>query len=116
MEPGLIALFGSFIPGIIQLAVQSEALTWRLSNGALALLSLAGVVAFIVGSRLASTTTGQRVLLVLCFPAIGSQLLAVGGVLTSYDLIFVVGLVFALVVAAYNFLLLLFPTTDVDRQ
>ena len=108
VEPSLIALFGSFLPGIIQLASQSEILTWRLSNGALGLLGLSGVAAFIVRSRTASTTPGQRVLVVLALPAIGALLLAAGGVLTQYELIFVLGLVLALVVAAYNFLLLLF--------
>ena len=35
---------------------------------------------------------------------------AAAGVLTQYELIFVIGLVLALVVAAHNFLLLLFST------
>ena len=36
------------------------------------------------------------------------QTIAAGGVLTQTELIFVLGLILALVVAAYNFLLLLF--------
>ena len=109
VEPSLIALFGSLLPGLFQLAFQSEAVVWRLSNGVLALLGLAGSAAFIVRSRSASTTTGQWILLILSFLGIGAVLLAALGALTQYELIFVVSLVFALVVAAYNFLLLLFP-------
>ena len=109
VEPSLIALFGSLLPGLFQLAFQSEAVVWRLSNGVLALLGLAGSAAFIVRSRSASTTTGQWILLILSLLGIGAVLLAALGALTQYELIFVVSLVFALVVAAYNFLLLLFP-------
>ncbi|HTS87329.1 MAG TPA: hypothetical protein VMG41_02460 [Gemmatimonadales bacterium] len=109
VEPSLIALFGSFLPGTLQLAFQSEAVVWRLSNGALALLAMAGSAAFIARSRTASTTTGQRILLILSFLVIGALVLAALSVLQQYDLIFVLSLVVALVVAAYNFLLLLFP-------
>lgn len=109
VEPSLIALFGSFIPGTLQLAIQDEVLMWRLSNGALALIGLAGVVAFILRSRSTDTTVVQRLLVVVVVLAIGTQLLAVAGVLTNYELIFVLNLVLALVVAAHNFLLLLLP-------
>ena len=105
----MVALFGSFLPGAFQLAAQSEVLVWRLSNGALGLLGLAAVAAFIARSRFATTTAGQRALLVPSILAIGAQLLAACGVLLHYELIFVLSLILALVVAAYNFLLLLFP-------
>jgi len=108
VEPSLIALFGSFIPGILQLVSPSESLTWRLSNGVLGLLGVAGVAAFISRSLSTSTTIGQRVLLTAAVTSVGAQLLAAAGVLTQYELIFVLGLVLALVVAAHNFLLLLF--------
>lgn len=110
VEPSLVALFGSLLPGTIQLAFESEPLVWRLSNAALALLGVAAGAAFIARSRFASTTTGQRVLFVLALLAIGAQLLAAVGVLGRYELVFVIGLIVALIVAAYNFLLLLFPT------
>jgi hypothetical protein len=109
VEPGFVALFGSLLPGTVHLAFESEALVWRLSNAALALLSVAGVVGFLARSRSASTTTGQRVLLVMVVLAIGAQLLAAGGVLMRHELIFVLSLILALMVAAYNFSLLLFP-------
>jgi hypothetical protein len=110
VEPSLIALFGSFIPGIVQLVSPSESLTWRLSNGVLGLLGVAGVAAFISRSLSTRTTIGQRVLLTAAVTSVGAQLLAAAGVLTQYELIFVFGLVLALVVAAHNFLLLLFST------
>ena len=109
VEPSLVALFGSFLPTTIQLTFESEVLVWRLSNGALGLLGVAAIVAFIARSRFAGTTKGQRVLLALCVVAVGTNLLAAIGVLTQYELIFVLVLILALVVAAYNFLLLLFP-------
>jgi hypothetical protein len=108
VEPSLIALFGSFIPGTLQLIFPSESLTWRLSNGVLGLLGVAGVSAFVSRSLSTSTTTGQRVLLTVAVASVGAQLLAAAGVLTQYELIFVLGLIVALVVAAHNFLLLLF--------
>jgi hypothetical protein len=108
VEPGLVALFGSLLPGTVGLALESEAMVWRLSSATLALLGVAGVVAFVTRSRSTTTTTGQRVLLALAVLAVGAQLLAAGGVLVQYELVFVLGLMLALVVAAYNFLLLLF--------
>lgn len=108
VEPGLVALFGSLLPGTVRLAFESEAMVWRLSSATLALLGVAGVVAFVARSRSATTTHGQRVLLVLAVLAVGAQMLAAAGVLVQYELVFVLGLMLALVVAAYNFLLLLF--------
>jgi hypothetical protein len=101
-------LFGSLLPGTVRLAFESEAMVWRLSSATLALLGVAGVVAFVPRSRSATTITGQRVLLALAVLAVGAQMLAAAGVLVQYELVFVLGLMLALVVAAYNFLLLLF--------
>lgn len=83
-------------------------MVWRLSSATLALLGVAGVVAFVPRSRSATTITGQRVLLALAVLAVGAQMLAAAGVLVQYELVFALGLMLALVVAAYNFLLLLF--------
>ncbi len=110
VEPSLVALFGSFLPGILHLAFDSEPLVWRLSNAALGLMGVAAGAAFIARSRFASATIGQRVLLVLAGLAVGALLLAAGGILRQYELIFVIGLILALAVAAYNFLLLLVIT------
>ena len=108
VEPGLVALFGSLLPGTIHLAFESDVIVWRLSNAGLAVLGGAVGIAFVVRARFAATTTGQRVLLVVAVPAFVAQLLAAGGLLARYELVFVLGLMLALVVAAYNFLLLLF--------
>jgi len=110
VEPGLVAVFGSLLPGTLHLAFESEVVVWRLSSAVLALLGIAGVVAFIARSRSAITTTGQNVLLVLAILGVGAQLLVAGGVLVQYELVFVVGLILALLVAAYNFVLLLFSS------
>jgi hypothetical protein len=108
VEPSLVALFGSFLPGAIHLAVRSEPFAWRLSNGALGLLGLFALVAFARRSRLAGTTVGQRVLAVFTILGLGALFLASVGLLPHYELIFVLGLILSLLVAAYNFLLLLF--------
>jgi hypothetical protein len=108
VEPSLVALFGSFLPGTLLLAVRSEPFAWRLSNGALAMLGLVALVAFARRSRLAGTTPGQRVLVALAIFGIGALFITSLGLLPHYELTFVLGLILALIVAAYNFLLLLF--------
>jgi hypothetical protein len=112
VEPSLVALFGSFLPGALHLAFDSEPLVWRLSNAALGLLGVVAGAAFVARSRFASATIGQRVLLVRL--AVVALLLAAGGVLRQYELIFVIALILALAVAAYNFLLLLVITGEAD--
>ena len=114
VEPSLVALFGSFLPGILNLALDSEPLVWRLSNAVLGLLGVAAGAAFIARSRFASATTGQRVLLFVVGMGVGALLLAAVGILKLYELTFVIGLVLALGVAAYNFLLLLVITGGTD--
>jgi hypothetical protein len=108
VEPSLLALFGSFLPATIQLAGSSGPLTWRLSTGILGMLGLVTLIAFARRSHLIDTTVGQRVLMVISIIGLGALFLASAGVLVLYELIFVLGLIFALIVAAYNFLLLLF--------
>lgn len=110
VEPSLVALFGSFLPGTLCLAFDSEPLVWRLSNAALGLLGVAAGAAFIARSRFVSVTIGQRVFMVVVGLAVGALLLAAAGVLGQYELVFVIGLILALAVAAYNFLLLLVIT------
>jgi hypothetical protein len=107
VEPSLVALFGSFLPGVLHIAFDSEPLVWRLSSAALGLMGLAAGAAFIARSRVASATVGQRIFLVVAGLGVGALLLAAGGVLGQYELIFVIGLILALGVAAHNFLLLL---------
>jgi len=109
VEPSLIVLFGSLLPGILELAFDSDTLVWRLSAGALALLGILGGLAFLGRARTAFTTWGQRVLLFLTALGAFALLLAAFGVLAASELLFVLGLVLGLVVAVYNFLLLLLP-------
>jgi tellurite resistance protein TehA-like permease len=112
VEPSLVALFGSFLPGTLSLAFDSEPLVWRLSNAALGLLGVVAGIAFIARSRFASATTGQWLLVVPVGLTVVALLLAAAGILRHYELIFVVALILALAVAAYNFLLLLVITRD----
>ena len=83
MEPSLVALFGSFLPGTLHLAFDSEPLVWRLSNAALGLLGVVAGAAFIARSRLASATIGQRVFLVPVGLAVVALLLAACGSSTA---------------------------------
>jgi hypothetical protein len=114
VEPSLIALFGSLFPGTLQLADVPDAWCWRIANAVLGVLGTLGLAAFILRSRAVRTTPGQRVLLVLTVPAIGANLLTSAGVLEQQELFFVVSLLLALAIAAYNFLLLLFSIGGAD--
>lgn len=109
VEPSLIALFGSFLPGTIQLVVEPETLVWKSSNAVFCLMGLIGLVRFLMRARLASTTIGQRVLVVIVALAVVIAGLSAVDVITQHELVFVSSLILALVVAAYNFILLLFP-------
>jgi hypothetical protein len=109
VEPSLCVLFGSLVPGTVKLVTQSEAVIWGVSNGAYGVFVSIAFAAFLVRSRSARTTSGQRILCVATVFMIGSLWLAAFGVLPWQSLIFVLGLQFGLVAGTYNFLLLLLP-------
>jgi len=112
VETSLTALFASFAPGILYLALTSEPAVWRGANLILGALHLANLIAFLLRAKDASPTASQRGLLGVGIAAILAHFLAFAGVLPWYTLIFVLGLLQQVFIAALNFVLLLFPVNN----
>lgn len=110
VETSLTVFFVSFVPGVLIIAFDSEPMAWRVSNLALGVTHLLFISAFLVRAKNAKPTVGQRLLLLTGFTVIGAHFLAFFRVLPWTELIFVVGLLQQLFVAAFNFVLMLFPT------
>lgn len=108
VEPGIVVLFASFLPQVLNFALASEEWAWRISNAALATGQLANVVAFLVRSNRTGTTQFHRFLVIITFVAMGAHTLAAIGYISNFVLVFILGLGLGLVVSTYNFLLLLF--------
>ena len=116
VEPGIVVLFVSFFPAILQLAFSSEEVAWRVSNGLLATGQLANVVAFLRRSSKTGTTRFQQWLVAITFIAMGAHFLTAIGYISNYELVFILGLMLGLVVSTYNFLLLLFSVKGNDES
>ena len=112
VETSLTALFASFAPGILGLIVASEPAVWRGANLFLGALHLANLLAFLRRAREAKPTASQKGLLVVGIAIILAHFLASAGVLPWYILIFVIGLLQQVFIAALNFVLLLFPIDE----
>jgi hypothetical protein len=108
VEPGIVVLFASFLPPVLHLALASEELAWRISNGVLASGQLANVVAFLVRSNRTTTTRFHHALVIVTFVAMGAHFLTAFGYISNFILVFILGLGLGMVVSTYNFLLLLF--------
>ena len=112
VETSLTALFASFAPNVLYLVVTSEPSVWRWANLILGALHLANLVAFQRRAKEAKPTASQKGLLVIGIAFIFAHFLAFAGVMPWYVLIFIVGLLQQLFIAALNFVLLLFPVDD----
>lgn len=108
VEPGIVVLFASFLPQVLHVALASEELAWRVSNGVLASGQMANVVAFLVRSNRTGTTRFHQLLVIVTFVAMAAHFLAAFGAISNYILVFILGLGLGMVVSTYNFLLLLF--------
>lgn len=109
VETSLTALFASFAPSVLSLALQSESAVWRGSNLFLGALHLANLTAFLLRATDARPTASQKGLLVVGIGLILAHFLAAAGLIPWYVLIFMVGLLQQVFIAALNFVLLLFP-------
>jgi len=109
VETSLTALFASLAPGVLVLMLTSEPAVWRVSNLVLGVLHLSNLSAFLWRARTAQTTWSQRALLSVGVATIAAHFLAAAAVLPWYALIFVVGLIQQIFIAAHNFVLMLFP-------
>ena len=91
VETSMTALFASFTPGV---------------------LYLTNMLAYMVRARNAQPTLGQRLLLPVGIATVLAHFLAAAGIMPWYIAIFVIGLLQQVFIAAYNFVLLLFPLRD----
>ena len=112
VETSLTALFASFAPSVLYLVLTSEPAVWRSANLFLGALHLANLVAFLRRTTDARPTTSQKGLLVIGVAVILFHFLAAGGLVPWYILIFVVGLLQQVFIAALNFVLMLFPVDN----
>jgi hypothetical protein len=112
VETSLTALFSSFAPAVLFLVFSSEPAVWRGANLFLGALHLANLVAFLRRAKDAKPTSSQKLLLVIGIALILAHFLAFAGVLPWYALIFIIGLLQQVFIAALNFVLLLFPVKE----
>ena len=112
VETSLTALFASFVPSILYLVLTSEPAIWRSANLFLGVLHLSNLVAFLRRTRDARPTASQKGLLVIGIAMILAHFLTAAGLIPWFVLIFVVGLLQQVFIAALNFVLLLFPVED----
>ena len=112
VETSLTALFASFAPSVLFLVLTSEPAVWRGANLFLGVLHFANLTAFLIRTREAKPTASQKGLLVIGIAIILAHFLAAANVLPWYTLIFILGLLQQVFIAALNFVLLLFPVDD----
>jgi len=112
VETSLTAMFASFVPAVLFLALDSEPAVWRSANLFLGALHLANLVAFLRRTTDAKPTASQRGLLVIGIAMILAHFLTATGLIPWYVLIFLVGLLQQVFIAALNFVLLLFPVNN----
>ena len=93
IETSLTALFLSFAPDLLDMAVDSEVAVWRWSNGLLGIAHGANFTAFLVRTKAARPTSSQLILGVTAVSLILAHLLVAGGLFATWAaLIFIVGL------------------------
>lgn len=109
VETSLTAMFLSFAPGVLDLIVASESALWQLANLLLGATHLTFITLFLLRTKGARPTIGQLVLLAIGFAVISGHFLAAVGLLPWYIAMFILGLLQQVLVAAFNFVLLLFP-------
>ena len=112
VETSLTAMFASFVPAVLFLALDSEPAVWRSANLFLGALHLANLVAFLRRTTDAKPTASQKGLLVIGIAMILAHFLTAAGLIPWYVLIFLVGLLQQIFIAALNFVLLLFPVNN----
>lgn len=112
VETSLTATFASFAPAVLFLVLDSDHAVWRSANLFLGALHFTNLVAFLRRATGAKPTASQKGLLVIGIGMILAHFLTAVGVIPWYVLIFLVGLLQQVFIAALNFVLLLFPVCD----
>ena len=108
VEPGLLALFASFLPLILQLIVADPDIMWRVSNGLFFLMTIYAYVFFFLRAARSELSMVQRILVVVSMGPTALLLASAMGMFSGHVFAFALGLWTALGVSAYNFMLLLF--------
>lgn len=112
VETSLTAMFASFAPAVLFMALDSEPAVWRSANLFLGALHLANLAAFLRRATDAKPTASQKGLLVIGIAMILAHFLTAIGLIPWYVVIFLVGLLQQVFIAALNFVLLLFPVNN----
>ena len=120
IRTSLMALFASFLPELVGELTANESLIWRSSCAVFGVAMLADVAWFLSHRGGGIITQGQRVLAAVAFVVVASLLGSSAGLPGVARLTFLVGLLFLLAVALYNFVLLLVtgtqPGSDSSRK
>ena len=116
IRTSLMALFASFVPELVGELTANEHVIWRSSCAVLGWAMLADVAWFLSHRGAGIITQGQRVLAVVAFVVVASLLGSSAGFLDAARLVFLVGLIFLLAVALYNFVLLLVTGTQSESD
>lgn len=113
LMPSVVVLFLSFIPIVASTGIQSQELIWRGSNGLLAVIHLALVTSALraaLKSRLMEPVPLRFFLIPGGYASgIFSALVALGYLQQFTVMVFVAGLVWSLLVAAVQFVMLILP-------
>ena len=92
------------------MAIESQAMVWRISNGLLGATHLATFGAFLFRTRIARPNRSQLLLGATAVSVISAHFLVAMGFMVAWaPLIFIVGLLQQIFIAIHNFVILLFP-------
>ncbi len=108
VEPSIIALFDALSPATLGLILESEDSLWRLCNAVVLAMHLVGFTAYTLIARYAETLLSQKLMAgfaILVFLIQASSLL---NLMPHHQFALVLGLLLGLLVAIFNFCLLLF--------
>lgn len=109
LEASATALFASFLPGVLTLAMASDLAPWRIANLVLGAVHLAFFIAFFWRIRgfATSPTLVQKLLTPTGPLIIGAHFLTAAGIIPGAELIFLLGLLQQLFVGIETFVVLL---------
>lgn len=108
VEPSIVALAGALLPSTLSLIMENNDIFWRLCNLMVLVMHLTAFIAYIRRSGSTETLLSQKIVAgvaVVVFVILG---LSVLGTISQHQFTFALGLLLGIVVAIFNFSLLLF--------
>lgn len=108
VEPSIIALFGALSPATLGLILESGDSLWRLSNALVLAMHLVGFTAYTLRARHAETLLSQKLMASLAVLVFLVQASSLFNLMPYHQFALVLGLLLGLMVAVFNFCLLLF--------